>query len=106
MVAFFVGAAGDGGADGDPDGGSGSARRPLREARSSPPRLAAALELAAALGASAEAGRGVSVGGPRVIAAVAAPTTTPASAKAAIRGTERRGTDRAVRMSMFVQPRR
>ena len=86
--------------DGD---GSGSARRPLREARSSPVRLAAALD-GAALAPSA-VGVGVSVAGPRFIAATEAPRTTPARVSEAMSGTYRRGRNWAMLAIRVEKPR-
>jgi hypothetical protein len=81
LVGWVVDGDGDGVAEGD---GESSSRRPLRDARSSLVRLADTVGVPIAFSA---VGTAVSVVGPRVIAATAAPRTTPARVSAATRGT-------------------
>jgi hypothetical protein len=77
----------DGAADGAADEDVGSSRRPLRETRSSVPRLVA---LGVRLGEPA-AVAGTSVGWPSVTAATPATTTIPATTSADNSGTTRDG---------------
>ena len=92
----------DGGGAGDDGAGDGSsARSPLRDARSSLVWLAEALGAASTCAETA----GVSVAGPRVIAAAEAPRTTPAIVRAAMSGTDRRGRNRVRRVIRVEKPR-
>jgi hypothetical protein len=79
-----------GAVDGAAEDGTGFSRRPLRDARSSEPRvLALGVTLGVTLGEPTAliAVDVVSVAGPRVMAPAAAATTTPATRRADIRGT-------------------